>query len=105
MLMVRRPPGITSLLNRIEPRGNAGLEGDPNSSRQKTTGFGRHADCRSAGAGIQALFLSRCRIGEHHEQRCQSDLTKHAPYSTSMVLARSEEHTSELQSRVDLVCR
>src|SRR5699024_11355344 len=30
---------------------------------------------------------------------------KQAYYSTSVALGRSEEHTSELQSRFDLVCR
>src|SRR5699024_11256347 len=41
----------------------------------------------------------RCKGHEHHDN--QDDQAKHC----QTVFARSEEHTSELQSRFDLVCR
>src|SRR3712207_7383888 len=48
-------------------------------------------------------FLTETKSGASYEKRrCQSVVFS---YSSSEILGRSEEHTSELQSRQYLVCR
>src|SRR5699024_11558539 len=73
-----------------------------------------------AGLGVKQRYSNRCldRFTAFHLLRCPFKLSrKHNPviksgsfkgYSGKLILypsLRSEEHTSELQSRFDLVCR
>src|SRR5438067_8957154 len=55
------------------------------------------------------LFRSRCReshsIDPHFASPGFVANLLHHSFATAAALARSEEHTSELQSRFDLVCR
>src|SRR5437588_6666164 len=55
---------------------------------------------RQPDAGSDAQLLERF-FGKHDEAAFAELLDRHGP----LVLARSEEHTSELQSHSDLVCR
>src|SRR5699024_12779799 len=44
------------------------------------------------------------RVSNTHKRRCESEVT-HSAVAADSCIIRSEEHTSELQSRFDLVCR
>src|SRR5207247_7843113 len=55
--------------------------------------MGRHLQAR-AGQEQQVVITNPLLVGRHGEQKMSKSLDN-----------RSEEHTSELQSRVDLVCR
>src|SRR5699024_11339010 len=44
-------------------------------------------------------------LGSHLDHRAMLEVIKTWPTPTQLRKARSEEHTSELQSRFDLVCR
>src|SRR5699024_4112304 len=62
----------------------------------------------SAGSGITALLDALAFVFHYHGIGVTRDLAEAGHPSTQVVLvddARSEEHTSELQSRFDLVCR
>src|SRR5699024_12044462 len=63
-----------------------------------------------AGAGeLQRFAAERVKIVEvaipHHPDRARNQLVIHEFPRRSQSSQRSEEHTSELQSRFDLVCR
>src|SRR2546422_8616312 len=51
------------------------------------------------------LFRSRCPGTRGHLGACRSDRPEEGRYEKEPKGARSEEHTSELQSRLHLVCR
>src|SRR5699024_12278689 len=53
--------------------------------------------------GARKRGSSRARKRERRNARAREDSTSHRP--TGPLRPRSEEHTSELQSRFDLVCR
>src|SRR5699024_12440326 len=54
----------------------------------------------------QQLALLRQQIAQQNQQQAQQQQQQHHMTISSSVLGgRSEEHTSELQSRFDLVCR
>src|SRR5207302_8459179 len=61
-----------------------------------------------------ALPISRCHLGHRRQRGHQQEnsdhaagalVRRHARASVPIVVDRSEEHTSELQSRENLVCR
>src|SRR5438105_2483309 len=52
-----------------------------------------------------ANFIPRLRIEQYGRQKLVCKRTRTWIYRTNKRTFRSEEHTSELQSRVDLVCR
>src|SRR5690606_39961026 len=65
----------------------------------------RKALITAAGGLALALALSACGgVGDGKYQDADS-LVRAATASTEKVKSRSEEHTSELQSRENLVCR
>src|SRR3989449_8401901 len=49
--------------------------------------------------------IHRNSVGSRSTKRCQFGLRERAGALSKPELARSEEHTSELQSRLHLVCR
>src|SRR6266536_1474075 len=51
------------------------------------------------------LFPYTTLFRSHARPRCRSARLRRAPVPPQRRRVRSEEHTSELQSRVDLVCR
>src|SRR5690349_23254629 len=61
-----------------------------------------------ATASMQRDYLPSidpARHGAHGERRAQLAAVAFGPTECAMLQRRSEEHTSELQSRRDLVCR
>src|SRR2546426_5408093 len=87
--MIRRPPRstlfpYTTLFRSVTLRVGAAL--NPASSYER--GFHPTAVCGTLGAAAASARLVRL-----------------APEQTNMALGRSEEHTSELQSPCNLVCR
>src|SRR5207247_9019392 len=61
-------------------------------------------------AGCRSLHRFALRVRRPYARRtstmhCRRCTGRHAVFSWPTRLIRSEEHTSELQSRVDLVCR
>src|SRR5207249_9596789 len=50
-------------------------------------------------------WVKNGRSGKGEEGRVEEELVRLTVHGTLHVLGRSEEHTSELQSRFDLVCR
>src|SRR2546421_4159604 len=67
---------------------------------------------RSLARGAQLLHLTDRRgvraeavAAVNHHDRPGDPLQVHGPVERRVAAARSEEHTSELQSRSDLVCR
>src|SRR5690606_41688863 len=64
---------------------------------------------RRAGAVVPRLHVSPqplVRFGRTHRQHRRQDRTSpHGPRKSAAGPVRSEEHTSELQSRENLVCR
>src|SRR3712207_8071009 len=87
--MIRRPPKSTlfpsTTLSRSDLRGRHPREG------RATAVEGRHAGTRLPGGEVDPGEADRLAFGEGDRQVVGS--------------ARSEEHTSELQSRQYLVCR
>src|SRR5438105_12902763 len=84
-LMIRRPPRSTLF--------------------PYTTLF-RSIDCGWERADNYVFTTDQQRLKEFKEEaKVASSLELPATFETKSPLPRSEEHTSELQSRVDLVCR
>src|SRR2546429_9132829 len=83
-LMIRRPPRSTLF--------------------PYTTLFRSCHDCRYRHVcfGLMSIPLG---IREQNEERLASFAVAGAAWAICLLLARSEEHTSELQSRLHLVCR
>src|SRR5438105_6634042 len=63
-----------------------------------TTLFRSAAGAAAAGAAAVGLVLGDRAVADTHARRVEVN-------AAAQAVARSEEHTSELQSRVDLVCR
>src|SRR5438105_9183807 len=81
------------------------------SGRAGSTGLNRCTDrykANSSGATVNARRCSADGARKPHaakvSSRCRGDVARLQPASSG-TRPRSEEHTSELQSRVDLVCR
>src|SRR5438067_8288599 len=62
--------------------------------------------CSASAPGAQTLLVMIASLHREHDTRVP-DMCKHyfAHMRTFSLALRSEEHTSELQSRFDLVCR
>src|SRR5690349_22972209 len=66
----------------------------------------RHGGRQMRSVLLAALLLSGCATREQIAQRnADMDIANYGPRCEKLGLKRSEEHTSELQSRRDLVCR
>src|SRR5690606_39346814 len=99
-------PAATSAGRALRPM----MRSPPRSSRLPyTTLFRSH---RGRGVAAQ-LVVDHLAVAEHDDQREQQPVHRRREVDadvpledrTRLVLARSEEHTSELQSRENLVCR
>src|SRR5256885_7524632 len=90
--MIRRPPRstlfpYTTLFRSEQKEGNLGLGGE---AAVRTDRFGTFAG---------QLFVDDFQIDRSCNPNCKQ------PSSYGLTLTRSEEHTSELQSPCNLVCR
>src|SRR5207249_8227253 len=57
------------------------------------------------GAEMRAHLIERDRAPRGVEEPAAGEVPEHLTHGVDAVGTRSEEHTSELQSRFDLVCR
>src|SRR3712207_7978864 len=95
--MIRRPPRSTLFPYTTLFRSRQQLETEINSARQSNQAI-QSAEAAVASARSQVAIA----------QKAVADTTVRAPYAgyvSDRPVARSEEHTSELQSRQYLVCR
>src|SRR2546421_8887523 len=96
--MIRRPPRSTLFPYTTLSRS---VEVERRKKRDRRTGLTRRLELRTAGDQIQAALDLLSRALDHgvlfDEDRWLLE--------TAITRLRSEEHTSELQSRSDLVCR
>src|SRR2546429_2305613 len=54
---------------------------------------------------FRSIFVANPAEGSRHNRGCAVDLTLYGLKTGAPIEMRSEEHTSELQSRLHLVCR
>src|SRR5690606_39451020 len=77
-----------------------------NSQDRKLPGFLRGIDDLYGLLYLCAIFICRLIIPVMHAKGCNIDfILYNQTYRTKNAHGRSEEHTSELQSRENLVCR
>src|SRR3712207_8089993 len=65
----------------------------------------RARDPLPCSSGLPRLLAEQALRPEDHDQHEVHEHDRRRPFSTDAVVGRSEEHTSELQSRQYLVCR